>query len=102
MRFTVTIHDFGASPSFVARHVGLTLTQARAKATRAARQGLNLHGAGAVHRHPWGADGGRFPMAYRSATIGPDHGDRSPLDVSEAQDIARQRRVSAYMQARNA
>ena len=68
MRYRVTILDFTGQlpPAWERRN--LTLAQAWRICIRQARRGRNMNG-GQVVRENWGARGGDFPRAYRSATI---------------------------------
>jgi hypothetical protein len=52
---------------------GLTLSQAWRIVLRHARRGARLHGGGVAISN-WGARGGEFPRAYRSAVIKLDLG----------------------------
>lgn len=70
MRFVVEVCDFGAAGrEGITRKVhNCTLPKAWKVAMRAARKGAAKFGGG-VTRSNWGARGGNFPRAYRSATI---------------------------------
>lgn len=73
MRYTVTVQEFtpqGESHSRETWHYfdKLTLAQAWRIVERHARRGVNRFG-GNIARQNWGARGGAFPNAYRSAVI---------------------------------
>ena len=72
MKYTVTVMEF-TSDDDAGRHpwhyfTGRTLPEAWRLCERHARRGVKRFG-GTVAKDNWGMWGGRFPEAYRSATI---------------------------------
>lgn len=68
IKYNVQISDWTADGCTTRTIRNLNLTKAWRIVERNARRGLRLYG-GRIQRGNWGADGGQFPSACRSAYI---------------------------------